>query len=183
MIDLKPACHGMTDVLAGISDQQLTDPTPCTEYSVRALAEHVDDAAQVFAAIARGDALGPDGSGPAARPGDDWRASATKHVQELGGAWADPAAWEGRSKGPGADLPNQLWGMIALTELVVHGWDLARATGQAFSLPDDTLQVCYDHVVAFVPNAPVEGLWGPPVEPAADATLLDRILSVTGRQP
>ena len=87
---------------------------------------------------------------------------------------------------PGSDLSNETWGRIALTELVVHGWDLAVATGQrideSFDLPEHTLRACLDHVAEFVPDAPFPELWGTPVVVAPDAPLLDRILAITGRR-
>jgi hypothetical protein len=60
-------------------------------------------------------------------------------VRSLGKAWDDPAVWEGMGNVPGSDLSNSTWGKIALTELVVHGWDIATATGEAFDLPENTL--------------------------------------------
>ena len=75
------------------------------------------------------------------------------------------------------------WAKIALTELMVHGWDLARATGQPFDLPEPTLRACLEHVAVFVPAAPLPELWDPPVAVAADAGLLDRIVAITGRTP
>jgi len=82
-----------------------------------------------------------------------------------------------------SELSNELWGRITLTELVVHGWDIAVATGQPFDLPGETLRACLEHVAEFVPNAPVPGLWGPAVGVPVDATLLDRIVAATGRTP
>jgi uncharacterized protein (TIGR03086 family) len=81
------------------------------------------------------------------------------------------------------ELPNEQWAKITLTELVVHGWDLAKATGQPFDLAEPTLGACYEHVAEFVPNAPVPGLWGPPVQVPGDAPLLDRLVAITGRTP
>jgi len=104
-------------------------------------------------------------------------------VQALGKAWDDPAAWEGIGNVPDSDLSNTTWGKITLTELVVHGWDIATATGQPFDLPEQTLQACFDHVAVFVPNAPLPDLWGPPAEVPPDASLLDRIVAITGRVP
>lgn len=106
-----------------------------------------------------------------------------EHVQALGRAWDHPAAWEGIGNLPGSDLPNMTWGKINLRELVVHGWDLAKATGQPFELPEQLPQASFDHVAAFVSNAPLRDLWGPPVEVLPDASLLDRIVAVTGRAP
>lgn len=104
-------------------------------------------------------------------------------VRILGTAWADPAAWRGSTDGGGLELSNEQWGKIALTEMVVHGWDLATATGQPFDLPADTLRACFEHVSVFVPSAPVPSLWGPPCTVGDGAPLLDRVLAVTGRTP
>ncbi|MEB8337837.1 TIGR03086 family metal-binding protein [Streptomyces endophyticus] len=176
MIDLKPACGRMTDVLAGVSDEQLSRPTPCSEYSVRELIAHVDDAARAFTGFARKEA-------PLSSEAGDWRVSTVKSVRALGDAWDDPEAWRGETDGPGFTLPNDTWGKVALTEMVVHGWDLAKATGQPFDLPEETLLACHDHVSGFVTAAPLPELWGPPVETPADAPLMDRIVGFTGRRP
>ncbi|WP_158883294.1 TIGR03086 family metal-binding protein [Amycolatopsis anabasis] len=183
MIDLKPACQRMIDVLDGIADERLTGPTPCTEYTVGDLIDHVGEAARGLTAVARKEPVDVRAEASAAHLGDGWRAAVTRHVRSLGEAWDDPAAWAGMGPAAGPELPNRLWGRIALTEMVVHGWDLAQATGQPFDLPGETLRACLDHVAEFVPKAPVEGLWGPAVEVPADAPLLDRILAVTGRTP
>ncbi|MFG2651335.1 TIGR03086 family metal-binding protein [Streptomyces sp. NPDC048436] len=188
MINLKPACRQMIDLLAGVGNEQLSGPTPCTEYTLRDLVTHVDVAAQGFIGIAgKNVSQSTDTAGAAESTAgglsDDWRGSVAKNVQALGDAWDDPAAWQGRTDAAGLDLPNATWGKIALTEMVMHGWDIARATGQPFGLPDDTLQACFDHVTEFVPNAPIEGLWGPAVEVPADASLLDRTVAITGRYP
>ncbi|MDT7631469.1 MAG: hypothetical protein QOI50_3399, partial [Pseudonocardiales bacterium] len=45
------------------------------------------------------------------------------------------------------------------------------------------LRACFDHLAGFLPNAPVEGLWGPPIEVSANAALLDRTVAITGRDP
>jgi len=166
MIDLKPACNRMIEVLTGVTDSQLAAPSPCAEYTVGDLIDHVD--------------LVSRGSGAAA---DRDRDRVAEHVRALGAAWDDPTAWLGRSGAAGLELSNELWGRITLTELVVHGWDIAVATGQPFDLPGETLRACLEHVAEFVPNAPVPGLWGPAVGVPVDATLLDRIVAATGRTP
>ncbi|WP_434587337.1 TIGR03086 family metal-binding protein [Streptomyces sp. A5-4] len=188
MIDLKPACRQMIDVLAGVGDEQHANRTPCAEYTVRDLIAHVDEVSSGFAALAHGESGEGGDVDPATEPAapdvsPDWRESVTKNVRALGDAWDDPAAWHGRTVAAGVELANELWGKIAFTEMVVHGWDIAKATGQPFDLPQATLQACFDHVAGFVPNAPVEGLWGPAVEVPADAPLLDRVVAVTGRHP
>ncbi len=186
MIDLKPACQGLIRVLGGVGDDQLDAPTVCDDYSVGDLVDHVDLVARGSTALTRRDteAMAAAAIAPtAAHLGPDWRDRVSEDLQVLGRAWDDPEAWRGAGDVPGSDLSNETWAKIALTEVVVHGWDLARATGQAFELPEPTLQACLDHVAEFVPNAPVPSIWGPPVEVAVDAPLLDRIVAITGRTP
>jgi uncharacterized protein (TIGR03086 family) len=182
MINLMPACDRMTEVLAGLTDDQLDEASPCSEYTVGDLVDHVDQVCLVFASFARHDAgQRPDSTGMHRSPG--WPDTVARHLRELGTAWSDASAWRGSTDLSGLVLPNERWGRIALTELVVHGWDIAVATGQSFDLPEHTLRGCHEHVAEFVPNAPIPTLWGPPVTVAADAPLLDRIVAITGRTP
>lgn len=181
MIDVEPACRQMTALVAGVSDADLGAPTPCTEYSVSDLVRHVDGVAHGFAALAGGP---PGADGPVTDLVGDWRERVAAHVVALAAAWRDPAAWQGSTApADGPDLSNELWGRIAFTEMVVHGWDLAEATGQPFALPDATLRDCLAHVTAFVPQAPVPELWGPPVAVPAGSPLIDQVVAVTGRRP
>ncbi|HEY3504085.1 MAG TPA: TIGR03086 family metal-binding protein [Actinocatenispora sp.] len=180
MIDFGPACRQMADLVAGVDDARLDAATPCTEYAVRDLVRHVDQVAQGFAVLARGGTGGEYDT----RLVGDWPARVAAHVRAVGAAWDEPAAWRGESAvGGGLALANELWGRIAFTEIVVHGWDLAAATGQPFALPAESLRACLDHVTDFVPRAPVPQLWGPPVAVPDGAPLIDRIVAVTGRRP
>ncbi|WP_280274420.1 TIGR03086 family metal-binding protein [Nocardia wallacei] len=221
MIDLKPACHTMSDLLEGISGFQLCFPTPCTECTVRNLVEHIAETAwgatELAGGVASRSATDPAGDGPtdvaaagprgttngagdragaAARgavrpvendlaclPSADYLRAVAAQVRALGMAWDNPAAWVGTTVAGGLELPNELWGKIAFTEMVVHGWDLAAALGRPFRLPEPTLRACLDHVTAFVPAAPVPALWGVAVDLPTDAPLIDRIVAVTGRNP
>jgi uncharacterized protein (TIGR03086 family) len=183
MIDLTPATDAMSELLATVTDRQLTAATPCAGMNVGDLIDHVDGASRSFTSLASHVAPGGGRPPDAENLEVDWRATVPQHVTELGRAWSDPAAWEGSTPGTPADMPNELWGKIALTEMVVHGWDIARSTGQRFDLPEPTLAACFDHVAQFVPNAPFPDLWGPPVEVAADASLMEQIAALTGRTP
>ncbi|GAA5096552.1 TIGR03086 family metal-binding protein [Nocardia iowensis] len=186
MIDLKPACETMIYLLTGTSDDQLTRPTPCAEYTVADLIDHIDEVAQGFAAIARKDTGEPDGTVAEATPehSAEGRRLIAARVRTLGQAWDDQAAWHGDTALT-ADvvLTNETWGKIALTEMVVHGWDLAVATDRSCTLPAATLRACLAHVIEFIPNAPVPELWGSAVETSDDAGLIERIVAVTGRNP
>ncbi|GAB2766817.1 TIGR03086 family metal-binding protein [Amycolatopsis magusensis] len=169
----------MAELVDGIGDGQLGLPTPCDEYRVADLLAHMDQVTRGFAALGRGevDQKVTDGLE------DGWRDRLGRQLTELGEVWGDARAREGVTEVSGLELPDRTWGGIALTEVVVHGWDLAQATGQPFELPAETLRACFEHVAEFVPKAPVPELWGPPVAVPGDAALLDRIVAITGRVP
>jgi uncharacterized protein (TIGR03086 family) len=175
------AADPLTAVVGAIHDDQLTEPTPCDDYDVGALIGHLLHWAPTLAGAAHKREVAPPDV-PLALP-LAWQGDLFGHVDRVVTAWREPHAWEGTTRLGGIELPAATVGAFAVRELVVHGWDLARATGQPFVLPEATLRTCLDHVAAFVPNAPVPGLWGPPVAVAADAGLLDRIVAITGRTP
>lgn len=85
----------------------------------------------------------------------------------------------------GSDLPAEIAGVIALDEVIVHGWDLAVATGQPYICDSDLIQAAYGFVESTVAQNPngSPGLFGPPVSVAKGAPLLDRLIGLTGRDP
>jgi uncharacterized protein (TIGR03086 family) len=181
VLDLTPACEITAALVADLHDDELALPTPCDELDVAGVVAHLDLAGQGFALIGRGAPGEPTGPfGPARGP--TWRQDLGDVLAGLAAAWSDPGAWEG-STDTGVELPNATWGRAALTEVVVHGWDLARATGRAPAFPDDVLQATLEHVRVFVPVAPVPALWGTPTTLPDTTPLLDRVVAATGRDP
>jgi uncharacterized protein (TIGR03086 family) len=73
-------------------------------------------------------------------------------------------------------------GNVALTEVVLHGWDVARAVGQPYDSDPVTLRACLDHLAQFDP-AGTEGMFGPAVPTADDAADLDKVVALSGRDP
>ncbi len=83
----------------------------------------------------------------------------------------------------GADLPGEVSGMVGLTEVVIHGWDVAVATGQEYSVDDDFAEAVLAHIASFAAEGPVEGLFGPVIETPSEATVFERSLGLSGRDP
>jgi uncharacterized protein (TIGR03086 family) len=186
VLDLEPATRRVADLVSRVSDAQLTAPTPCERYSLADLLDHVSGLAGAFAAAARKDA-GPEGgagpSGDAGRLGADWRTRIPTELAALARAWRDPQAWEGPTRVGPFEMTGADAGIVALNEVVVHGWDIARATGQPYDLDPATASACVRHLSAFAGAEPVEGLFGRAVPVPADAPQLDRIVALSGRDP
>jgi uncharacterized protein (TIGR03086 family) len=90
------------------------------------------------------------------------------------------------TKAGGVDLPGEVAGLVALDEVVVHGWDVARATGQAYDCDTPSLEAVHAFVSQFSEPGQEEaraGLFGPVVEVPDDAPLVDRVIGLSGRNP
>ncbi|MEV1064305.1 TIGR03086 family metal-binding protein [Streptomyces sp. NPDC050263] len=169
-------------VVRGISDAALAAPTPCAEYDVKTLVNHVFQVIVQFQRLAAKEASdfgeAPDrvGAGP------DWRAGLVAEADRLVAAWSVPGAEEGTT---GAmDMPARLVGSMALLDLTVHGWDLARATGQEYPAADRAVVAQLAEAVAELePTARKMGVFGEPVAVAGDASEFERLLARTGRDP
>ncbi|HEV8298304.1 MAG TPA: TIGR03086 family metal-binding protein [Acidimicrobiales bacterium] len=86
----------------------------------------------------------------------------------------------------GVELPGEVAGVVALDEVVIHGWDVARATGQPFHCEPDALEAVHGFVASFSApgqEAGRQGLFGPVVAVPDDADLLDRVIGLSGRDP
>ncbi len=185
MIDLTPACKRTADVLMNVTDEQLDGQTVCEKLSLRDLVAHVGGLAPAFAAAARKE-FGELTDTPPVEGvplDEDWRTAYPARLAELAAAWREPAAWEGITRAGGVDFPGAVGGTVALTEVVIHGWDVAAATGQDYDIDPGTLDAVLPHVTAIAAEGPVEGLFGPAVAVADDAPALDRVVALSGRDP
>ncbi|MGW9121619.1 TIGR03086 family metal-binding protein [Streptomyces sp. NPDC055663] len=185
-IDLEPAARQIADLLDGIDDQQLDGPTPCPDYAVRELLAHVAGLSAAFRDAARKD-FGPTTDTPvdASLPvlAGDWRETLPPLLDELVTAWRDPAARQGMTRAGSVDLPGEVALLVALDELVIHGWDLARSTGQTYEGDEASLRASLAVLTPSDDNPRPESIFGPPVPVPADAPLVDRTIAMSGRRP
>jgi uncharacterized protein (TIGR03086 family) len=112
-----------------------------------------------------------------------WRSEIPARLDELAAAWREPAAWDGMTQAGGATLPAPIAGRVALNELVVHGWDLARATSQPFDPAESAVRGSFELLAASTDPAQREPIFGPVVPVPEDAPLLDRAIGLSGRDP
>jgi uncharacterized protein (TIGR03086 family) len=188
-VDIEPATRHMADLVRGVPDELLDAPTPCPAYTLGDLLDHVGGATLAFTGAAKktfGDETSQGPSGDASRLGTDWRTRIPRDVAALAEAWRDPAAWTGTTQAGGIELPGEVAGLVVLDELVIHGWDIARASGQPYDCEPTLLEALYGFVAQFSEpgqEAVREGLFGPVVAVREDAPLLDRVIGLTGRDP
>jgi uncharacterized protein (TIGR03086 family) len=127
-------------------------------------------------------AVTPDGEAEAALARGDWVASLVTQADAFVDAYSAPEAWQGATR-MGVELPASMVGVMVLGEFVLHGWDLARATGRELTLPADVVSAAYDGIATIAEQARGMGVFGPEVPLPASAPLFDRTLALSGRDP
>lgn len=167
-------------LIGGVRDDQWSLPTPCAEYDVRALTDHVVGWLRVFAAGANDRAA--DGDAATFTTADPLR-DFTAAADDLVAGWRrDPA--DRPVKVMADPLPRETAFAITLMEYVTHGCDLAVATGQPLPFGDDVLERAYAAAQATLPpeyRGPGKAFdHAMPV--ADDAPALDRLLGFLGRR-
>ena len=182
--DLGPQADEVARVVAGVRDDQLAGPTPNEGTPVAGLLDHLVGLTTAFTMGARKVSLT---GAPRAAPDElaaDWRTRLPRQLAELAAAWRDPAAWDGETEVGGARLPGMVMGVVAADEVLVHGWDLAVATGQPYRADPASTAACLGLAGEFaaVPEMR-DQIYGPVVPVPDDAPAMDRLLGLTGRNP
>ncbi|MEV8404692.1 TIGR03086 family metal-binding protein [Streptomyces niveus] len=176
---LETAAADALPVLRGVRDDQLALPTPCAEYDVHGLLDHLFQVITNFQVLA---AKGESDFGAAAeRLGDDRSERFAAEIAGLIGAWAAPGAEDGLT---GAmNMPARTVGSMALGDLAVHSWDLARATGQPYEPAAAVVAALGEEFTALAPMARTMNVFGAPFPVGQDATPFESLLAETGRDP
>ncbi|MFH8470087.1 TIGR03086 family metal-binding protein [Streptomyces sp. NPDC017991] len=185
-LDLGPQALIVARVADAVREDQLEDATPCPDYAVRHLVGHLTGLSAAFRDAGRKELGATTDTAPTAGLPDltpGWRGELPKLLDELAEAWRDPAAWTGQTRAGGVDLPGEIAGIVATDELVVHGWDLARATGQEYVPDEAALRAAYGMLAASVDEPSRGSIFGPVVAVPEGAPLLDRVIGLSGRDP
>ncbi|MEV4998383.1 TIGR03086 family metal-binding protein [Streptomyces niveus] len=176
---LETAAADALPVLRGVRDDQLALPTPCAEYDVHGLLDHLFQVITNFQVLA---AKGESDFGAAAeRLGGDRNERFAAEIAGLIGAWAAPGAEDGLT---GAmNMPARTVGSMALGDLAVHSWDLARATGQPYEPAAAVVAALGEEFTALAPMARTMNVFGATFPVGQDATPFESLLAETGRDP
>jgi uncharacterized protein (TIGR03086 family) len=182
-IDLGPQVEVLKRVVAGVRDDQLDDPTPSTDTTVAVLLDHIAGLAVGLRLSAE---KNPDPNPPSASADHlppQWRTVIPAELDALVAAWSRPEAWEGETAAGGVSMPAAGIGLVTTDEVLVHGWDLAVATGQEFEADPAAVEGATAFASEVAAGPPAPGLFGPPVPVPDDAPPLHRLLGLTGRDP
>jgi uncharacterized protein (TIGR03086 family) len=167
-----------------LTTAQLREPTPCDEWDVRALVNHVILwTSHSLECRARGESVAPELMERDFAAAPDFAAAYRAQLDRALAAWAEPAVWDRELDVMGAKTPAADVGALIIAEMVLHGWDLAAATGQDYTVSDRAAEAAFGAVEANAELFRQYKGFADPVPVADDAPVLDRVLALSGRDP
>ena len=168
-------------LIAAVQPSDLAAPTPCTDFDVEHLLEHMTTWVQVFDATVHDRPLPFDPSSHVVG-GDYARVFTTAADGILEGLRG--SGWDHMMTMTGSPLPGELVLNMLLMEYVSHGWDLARALGADIPYTDDEALVALAAAQAIIaPEYRGTGMFEAAVTVPADAPAMDRAMAFVGRDP
>lgn len=165
--------------VAAVRPEDWSNPSPCVEWTARDVVDHVVDVhAMMLNPLGTGLSAGPSATDDPLGAFRSARADLQRVLEDPDLADTEYDGLFGRTRV--ADTVDRFLGF----DLVVHGWDLARATGQDATMPDDEV----DRLLGFVEQMGSatmreNGVTGPEVQVPASAPKQDRLLGLLGRDP
>jgi uncharacterized protein (TIGR03086 family) len=166
----------LAGVVGNLTPDDLDRPTPCSEFTVRGVLEHMIGGATAFAAAYRGepapdvdttDVLG--GFGAA--------------LENLGAAVSAPGALDRTVAAPFGEVGGETFARFIVLDGLVHGWDMATATGQPYDPPDELVAEVDSFARQVLDPLRNGDTFADAVEPVAGATPIERLAAYTGRRP
>lgn len=163
-------------VVGAITPEQLDRPTSCAEFTVRGVLEHMIGGAAVFAAAYRGEE-------PVEAETPDVLAAFGPALNDLAAAISAPGALAQTVAAPFGQVPGDQFARFVVLDGLVHGWDLATATGLLYNPPEELVAEVDAFAHAVLDPLRDGETFSAAVEPGPDASPIERLAAYTGRRP
>jgi uncharacterized protein (TIGR03086 family) len=177
---LERSYEELAKVVADLAPDQLTLPTGCPDWDVRALLNHILGGAQMYVAANEGRLVAEDAGDLV---GDDPGVAVAAAAAANLGSWRAPGALEGDRTYPFGTFPAGAGLVINVGEVALHAWDVARATGRPARLDEDVAVLVLD-LYRQVPmdDLRAHGVYGPEIAVSDAASAQDRLLAFLSRE-
>jgi uncharacterized protein (TIGR03086 family) len=183
LLDLLEAATVWTgSKVGGTKPDQLELPTPCESWDVRALLNHLLDVLEMFEGVARGGSLRPPHN-PPDLIGDDTTADFSRASGRLLAAFRAPGVMDKTAPWLGGQVPMEQMVRTVFGDVLIHGWDLATATGQDATMPSELAEAAWEQGEGGIPDMVRGSIFANAVEVPERASAQDKLIAYTGRTP
>ncbi|MGD9484992.1 TIGR03086 family metal-binding protein [Streptomyces sp. TRM70308] len=167
-----------------VGDDQWSAATPCGEWDVRDVVNHVTSEHLWAPWLLRGATLAEvgdrfDGDVLGSDPVGAWAQAASASRP----AFHRPGALAGTVNTSGGPSPAEEYAWQMTLDLAVHGWDVARGTGSDDRFDPELAEALHARFRDRIPKWQDAGVFAPPVDTPANAPAQDRLIALTGRRP
>jgi uncharacterized protein (TIGR03086 family) len=173
LLDLYERASGWTTSKVAGATSKLDVPTPCDQWDVRTLLNHMLETQKYFVGAARGEDVSPPAPSPPELLGDDPLADFERVRSEMLSTYGAPGVIE--KTGPSLG--------IAFSDQLLHGWDLATATNQDSMMPEGLPEAAFEMIHGRFTDEQRKGVFKPEIDVPADASAQEKLLAYTGRKP
>jgi uncharacterized protein (TIGR03086 family) len=181
--DLERACRSTSSMMSAVTEADLSRDTPCADWNVRTLIEHIVNSAIFFGDVAEFGACPDDKEWPVFSD-EDLPFAFAAQADRLEAAFAVPEAMDKPMMLPIGEVPGSTCIAVATGEIFIHGWDLAKATGQRTGLDPIVATALLDSVwieLCDQVRASDEPVFGAARVAASDTPLSDQLAAYLGR--
>jgi uncharacterized protein (TIGR03086 family) len=172
------AFSSVGECTAGVRPEQWLAPTPCAEWTVRQLIDHLVGMNRVFTAMFN------DAPPPGRSPADTLTDQVNAYFESataLQDAFSQPGVLDRQYAGPLGTVSGAERLQIRLYDLIAHGWDLAQATDQLLAVPDDLVEQSLAFARVQLAGQRREGRFAAPQSVREDAPAIERLVAFLGR--
>lgn len=172
-------------VVQGVPEtKSLDDPSGCGDWDLRTLLNHTILWTSYSAERrAHGESVAEDLMNKDFTADPGFREDYARQVQKAVDAWSTPQAWEGTRDMMGSATPATDIGAMLIMEMVLHGWDVARATGQQYHATDALAATLLETVTQQAELFRKYQGFADPIETGDQASTFDQALALSGRDP
>jgi uncharacterized protein (TIGR03086 family) len=173
LLDLYERASTWTALRVAGATGRLDAPTPCDDWDVATLMNHMLDTQRYFVGVARGEHVSPPSPNPPQLIGEDPASDFDAARAEILNGYRVPGVIE--KTGPSLG--------IAFSDQLLHGWDLAKATAQDATMPQGLPEAAFEMIHGRFTDDQRKGVFKPEVKVPANASAQDKLLAYTGRDP
>jgi uncharacterized protein (TIGR03086 family) len=166
----------LKDMVSALTPEELAAQTPCEHFAVQGVLEHMIAGGSMFAAAFRGEAP------PAAPPSGDPIQLFPKTMDDLVASMKAPGALEKMVDAPFGTVPGEVFARFVALDGLVHGWDIATATGKDYDPPADVVAAADEFAHQALADEMRDGdTFKAVTDVPATASPIERLVAFTGR--